>query len=239
MQQPSSSSSSSSRKFWCGALFTALSLLTLSVDAQAQATIAAATATNTADATMKRLIDNVSADLNTLYKANRIDDRAAIEALIRTDILPSIDKDRLSRRVFRQYWAQVEKAGRASDAQERVMQSLIRTYAAALSGYSGDTISLVSVVPRDKGSVAKTWLRRPTGEMIQVDFSIAQVGDQWLINDMAVDGIVISLTFFNAIKPVWDQQGIDAALNSLADVDVNAESKNPKGDEPKTAKPKN
>jgi len=217
-------------KSWYYALVTVFTLTLMGFDAHAESV--------TADAKMKQLIDRVSTDLNTLHKANRIGDHAAIESLIRTDILPSIDKDRLSRRVFRQYWAQLEKAGRTNDAQERVMQSLIRTYAAALSGYSGDTISLVSVVPRDKGSVAKTRLRRPTGETIQVDFNIAQVGDEWLINDMAVDGIVISLTFFNAIKPVWDQQGIDAALNTLADVDVNAESKTQK-DESKSAKPKN
>ena len=215
--------------FRCLALLAALTLSAITVDARAEAP--------TADAAMKELIDRVSADLNALYKANRIEDRAAIEGLIRTDILPSIDKERLSRRVFRQYWAQVEKAGRSNDAQERVMQSLIRTYAAALSGYSGDTISLVSVVPRDKGSVAKTRLRRPSGETIQVDFNVAQVGDVWLINDMAVDGIVVSLTFFNAIKPVWDQQGIDAALNSLADVDVNAKTEQSPGGETKAAKP--
>jgi len=225
----------SSWKSWYCALVTALTLTCMAVEAHAESLSADAPS---ADIRMKQLIDRVSTDLNTLHKANRIGDHAAIESLIRTDILPSIDKDRLSRRVFRQYWAQLEKAGRTNDAQERVMQSLIRTYAAALSGYSGDTISLVSVVPRDKGSVAKTRLRRPTGETIQVDFNIAQVGDEWLINDMAVDGIVISLTFFNAIKPVWDQQGIDAALNTLADVDVNAESKTQK-DESKSAKPKN
>ncbi len=177
--------------------------------------------TNPVETTMQQLIAQVSADLDKLYKANRVGDRAALEQLIRNDIVPSIDKDRLTRRVFRQYWAQVEKAGRSADAQERVIQSLVRTYAVALSNYSGDTITLVSVTPRDKGSMAKTRLRRPGGETIQIDFNFAQVGDRWLINDMAVDGIVVSLTFFNAIKPVFDEQGLNAALDTLADVDAN------------------
>jgi ABC-type transporter MlaC component len=191
---------------------------------------------NPAEATMKQLITQVSSDLDKLYKANRVGDRAALEQLINNDIIPSIDKERLTRRVFRQYWAQVEKAGKGADAQERVMQSLVRTYAVALQNYSGDTISLVSVVPRDKGSVAKTRLRRPSGETIQIDFNLAQTGDRWLINDMAVDGIVVSLTLFNAIKPVIDQQGLDQALNSLAEVDVNQKAEDQKADG--TQKPK-
>lgn len=176
---------------------------------------------NPVETLMQGLIAQVSADLDKLHQANRIGDRAALEQLIRNDVLPAIDKDRLTRRVFRQYWAQVEAAGRGADAQERVMQSLVRTYAVALSNYSGDTITLVSVTPRNKGSVAKTRLRRPSGETIQVDFNFAEAGERWLINDMAVDGIVVSLTLFNAIKPVFDQQGLEAALDTLADVDVN------------------
>lgn len=182
------------------------------------------------EATTDKLIGAVSSGLDKLYKANRIGDQGALEALIRNEVLPSIDKERLTRRVFRQYWAQVEKAGKAADAQERVMQSLVRTYAVALSGYSGDKLSLVNVVPRDKGSIAKTRLRRPSGETIQIDFNFAQVGDRWLINDMAVDGIVVSLTLFNAIKPIIDQQGLDAALDSLAEVDVNKQGAQQNGE---------
>lgn len=195
---------------------------------------ASAADTEPVEATMQQLIAQVSADLDKLYKANRIDDRAALEQLIRNDIVPSIDKERLTRRVFRQYWAQVEQAGRSADAQERVIQSLVRTYAVALSNYSGDTITLVSVTPRDKGSVAKTRLRRPSGETIQIDFNFAQASDRRLINDMAVDGIVISLTLFNAIKPVFDEQGLNAALDTLAEVDVNQ-----KADDQKAGQQKN
>lgn len=174
-----------------------------------------------ADNMVKQLITQVSTDLDQLYQAKRISDKAAVEALIRSDIIPSIDADRLTRRVFRQYWTQIEKAGRAADARDRVLQSLTRTYALALSNYSGDTLSLVSVAPRGNGSIAKTRLRRPTGELIQIDLNLAPVADRWLINDMAVDGIVVSLTFFNAIKPVFDEQGLNAALDTLADVDAN------------------
>jgi hypothetical protein len=38
---------------------------------------------------------------------------------------------------------------------------------------------------------------------------------------MAVDGIVVSLTLFNSMKSVWDTQGMEAALASLATVDAN------------------
>lgn len=173
-----------------------------------------------AEATIRSLVQQVSSDLDRLYKEGRISDRAAIEELINTDIMPSVDKERLTRRVFRQYWKDIVKAGREADAQDRVVSAVTRTYAVALSSYSGDTLSVVDVNERKNNTVARTRIRRPNGQTIQVDFSLAENGGKWMINDMAVDGIVVSLTLFNAMKSVWDTQGMEAALATLATTNV-------------------
>jgi len=131
-----------------------------------------ASAADPADAVMKRLIEQVSTDLNHLYKENRIGDRAALEQLIRNDILPTIDRQRLTQRVFRQYWPQITAAGKQADAQDRVTSSLVRTYAVALSSYSGDTLTVVSVSEEGAKGTAKTRIRRPNGQTIQVDFAL-------------------------------------------------------------------
>lgn len=180
----------------------------------------AAFAADTSETVVKQLIDKVSSELDKLYKAHRIDDRAALEQMIRNEILPRIDQQRLTQRVFRQFWPQIVKAGKQDDAQRRVMNSLVRTYAVALSSYSGDTLSVVSVNEDGAKSSAKTRIRRPNGQMIQVDFALGNNTGAWLINDMAVDGIVVSLTLFNAIKPIFEQQGMDAALNAVSEVDT-------------------
>lgn len=169
---------------------------------------------------VKQLIEHVSSELDKLYKANRIGDRAAIEQMIRAEIVPHIDQQYLTRRVFRQFWPQIVQAKREDDAQQRVIESVVRTYAVALSSYSGDTLSVISVAEADKKSTARTRIRRPNGQVIQVDFSLSNNSGQWLINDMAVDGIVQSLTLFNAIKPIWEQQGLDAALNAVREKDI-------------------
>lgn len=183
---------------------------------------------DSAEAMMRDLIQTVSASLDKLYKAKRIEDRGAIEELIKTDILPHIDQQRLTQRVFRQYWQQIVKANRQQEAQERVVNAVIRTYAVALSGYSGDTLTLMNVNQQDNRTVAKSRLRRPNGQTVQLDFSLAQKDGQWLINDMAVDGVVVSLTLFNAVKSVWDQQGMDAALESIGSVDINKQTQQQK-----------
>lgn len=177
---------------------------------------------------IKQLIERVSGELDTLYKANRIDDRRAIEQMIRAEIVPHIDQQYLARRVFRQFWPQIVQAGREQDAQQRVIESLVRTYAVALSSYSGDTLSVISVNEDGKKSTARTRIRRPNGQLIQVDFSLSNNTGTWLINDMAVDGIVESLTLFNAIKPIWEQQGMDAGMNAVRERDTapaNADTK--------------
>lgn len=180
-------------------------------------------AADTSETVMKQLIASVSTELDTLHKAKRIEDRAALEQLIRTEIVPHTDQQRLTQRVFRQYWRDIVKAGRQDDAQQRVIGSLVRTYAVALSSYSGDKLTVVSVNEEANRSSAKTRIRRPNGQIIQVDFALGNNQGKWLINDMAVDGIVVSLTLFNAMKPVWEQQGMEAALNTISEVDTTKE----------------
>lgn len=180
-----------------------------------------ARAADDADATMKKLIEQVSTDLDKLYKEKKIGDRAALEQLIRTDILPSIDQQRLTQRVFRHFWPQIVAANKQADAQERVTASLVRTYAVALSSYNGDTLTVVKVNEEGAKGTAKTRIRRPNGQTIQVDFSLGNNTGNWLINDLSVDGIVVSFTLFNAIKPIFEKDGIDAALNAVSQVDVN------------------
>src|SRR5690606_11597418 len=174
----------------------------------------------TSETVVKQLIAQVSGELQALYQAKRIEDRAALEQLIRSQIVPHIDSERLTQRVFRQLWPQVVQAGRAEDAQQRVIESLVRTYAVALSSYSGDKLSVISVSEQGEKSRARTRIRRPNGQIMQVDFSLGNKSGQWLINDMAVDGIVVSLTLFNAIKPIFEQQGLEAALNTIRETDT-------------------
>jgi|GEM_PF-814113 len=177
-------------------------------------------AADTSETVIKQLIEHVSGELDKLYKARRIDDRAALEQMIRSEIVPHIDQQRLTQRVFRQFWSQIVKAGKQDDAQQRVINSLVRTYAVALSSYSGDTLNVISVNEEGAKSSARTRIRRPNGQMIQVDFALGNNSGTWLINDMSVDGIVVSLTLFNAIKPIFEQQGMDAALNAVSEVDT-------------------
>ncbi len=175
-----------------------------------------------AEATVRDLIERMSGGLDTLHKEGRIGDRAAIEQLIDTEIMPAVDGERLTRRVFRHYWPKLTAAGKQKEAQQRVLNSIRRTYAVALSSYSGDKLSVIDINTRNNSTVARTRVRRPNGQTIQVDFSLNQHKDgRWLIDDMAVDGIRTSLTLFNAIKPVWDSQGIDAALDAIARANTN------------------
>ncbi len=166
-------------------------------------------------AVINQLIQRVSGELDTLYKAKRINDRAAIEQMIRSEIVPHIDQQYLARRVYRQFWQQLVQAGKQQDAQQRVIDSIVRTYAVALSSYSGDTLSVIGVKEEGNKSHARTRIRRPNGQIMQVDFSLANASGRWLINNMVVDGIDASLTIHNAIKPIWEQQGMDAGLNAV------------------------
>lgn len=166
-------------------------------------------------AVVNQLIERVSSELDKLYKAHRIEDRSAIEQMIRNEIVPHIDQPYLARRVYRQFWTQLAQAGKQQDAQQRVIDSIVKTYAVALSSYSGDTLSVISVKEEGNKSQARSRIRRPNGQTIQIDFMLSNNSGTWLINNMVVDGIDASLTIHNAIKPIWEQQGMDAGLNAV------------------------
>ena len=188
------------------------------------------------EAVVKQLIERVSTELDKLYKANRIGDRAAIEQMIRSEIVPHIDQQYLTRRVFRQFWPQITQAKREDDAQQRVMQSVVRTYAVALSSYSGDKLSVISTNEEGNKSVVRTRIRRPNGQTLQVDFALGNNSGKWLINNMQVDGIDVALTLFNAVKPVWESQGMEAGLNAVREADAAPNlDENKKGGESKKA----
>lgn len=177
---------------------------------------------------INQLIDRVGSELDQLYKAKRMDDRAAIEQMIRNEIVTHIDQPYLARRVYRQFWQSLVKAGKQQDAQQRVIDSIVKTYAVALSSYSGDTLTVISVKEEKDKSLARTRIRRPNGQTIQVDFLLSNNSGKWLINNMVVDGIDASLTIHNAIKPIWEQQGMEAGLNAVrenASAAVNGETK--------------
>ena len=169
---------------------------------------------------VKQLVDRVSTQLDKLYKENRIDDRGAIEQMIRTEIVPHIDKEYLARRVFRQFWRDIVAAGKQQDAEQRVIDSVVRTYAVALSSYSGDTLQVISVNEEGNKSTARSRIRRPNGQIIQVDFALSNRTGPWMINDIAVDGIVASLTLYKSIKPIWEEKGMEAALNAVHEADT-------------------
>ena len=190
-------------------------------------------AQDNSETVMKQLIERVSVELDKLYKANRIEDRAAIEQMIRAEIVPQIDQQYLTRRVFRQFWPQITQANRQDDAQQRVMQSVVRTYAVALSSYSGDKLSVVSANEEGAKSVVRTRIRRPNGQTLQVDFALANSSGKWLINNMQVDGIDVSLTLFNAVKPIWEAQGMDAGLNAVREADATPSHDNKQSDDNK------
>lgn len=184
----------------------------------------ASAATQTAAERIEVLIDQVTQALDELREEERLGDRAAINQLIERDILPAVDQERLARRVFRQYWSEVESAQRQSDAIEGVMDSLTRTYALALANYDGQRIELVDTRERGSMTLARTRIQRERSSPVQVDFALIQSEDgEWHIADMAIDGVVVSSTLHNSVRSVWQNQGMDEALSSLGSMTARAD----------------
>ncbi|PJD93630.1 MAG: signal peptidase [Legionella sp.] len=124
-------------------------------------------------------------------------DPSIINQAIRTYLLPHIDVQGMSRSVLgRQAWMKATPAEKQAFSQE-FTQLVIRTYAAPLAEYSGETVSFTPI----RGSVESHFIRvnsiisRPNGQHIPLSYNLVAKSGQWKIYDLNVEGVSLLQSF--------------------------------------------
>jgi phospholipid transport system substrate-binding protein len=137
------------------------------------------------------------------------------EALLRRDF----DMPRIARYVLGRYWSQ------ASDTERRDFAQLfetwvVRTYAARLSQYKGETVKVLGARPEgDMGAVVGTEILHPAGPPTKVEWRVGHSDGAFKILDITVIGVSMALTGREEIASAIQRSGgTVAGLNrALAD----------------------
>jgi len=145
---------------------------------------------------LEQTAQQIIATLKT-HKSSLKNDPTIVNQAIRTYLLPHIDVQGMSRSVLgRRAWMSASKEEKKAFNQA-FTQLVIRTYAAPLAEYSGETVTFMPV----RGSTEARFIRvnsvieRPNGQKIPLSYNLVSKSGQWKVYDLNVEGVSLLQSF--------------------------------------------
>lgn len=162
--------------------------------------------------TAQQIIQSLKSHQDSLQNNPKI-----IHQAIQTYLLPHIDVEGMSRSVLgRQAWMKATATDRAAFSQE-FTQLVIRTYAAPLAQYSGETISFSPV----RGNLDGRFIRvnsiivRPNGQRIPLSYNLVAKSGSWKIYDLNVEGVSLLQSFRTQFSNILQQGNMRVLLEQM------------------------
>jgi phospholipid transport system substrate-binding protein len=145
-----------------------------------------------------------------------------IYPLVEGTVVPHFDFRKMSQSALGRFWRD------ASDTQKEAVtnefrQLLVRTYASALLGYSGQEIQYLPVQYRqgDNRVMVPTRISSQSAPPIPVNYRLALNDARWMVYDVVIDGVSLIANYRSQFANEVRRGGIDGLISSLADMNRN------------------
>ncbi len=163
------------------------------------------------EATANKLLGALDADREKARK-----DPARVRQLVDEILLPHFDTDYSARLVLGKNWrdATPEQRQRFIDA---FYQSLLRNYGSSLADFTADRMKVLPF-RGDLSSgqaVVRTEVRRGSGQVVPVNYTLRATPDGWKAWDVAIEGISYVRNFRNDVGTEIEQKGLPAVIERL------------------------
>ena len=168
----------------------------------------------------ERLVRQLTAEVLQELKSDKTlqaGDKAKAIALAEKKILPHLDFEEATRFVMGRSWS------RASPEQKKRLVAefrrlLIRTYANAFHGYSGQGMEVLPVRmhPEDTEVTVRNRYLRPGAPPVMVDYAMHKTPEGWKIFDVAVEGISLLMVYRAEFAEALRRADIDHLIEGLA-----------------------
>ncbi|ENV31619.1 MlaC/ttg2D family ABC transporter substrate-binding protein [Acinetobacter gerneri] len=172
---------------------------------------------------VKRVADSLISNL----KANhaQLNNRAAVNAIVRKNLDPNVDAQAFTRIVMGTYANSSTPAQRAQ-FEKNFRATLIENYGSAFAKYSNQTYSMRPYKDTNAKYPVVTIDFNNNGEKIPVAFQLSDAGSQWKVRNINVSGIDLGLQFRNQFAANVKRNGgnLDKAIATFkpdADAAVN------------------
>lgn len=181
-------------------------------------------AVNAAEDLATALVRNTSERMLSTLETRRAEiDRnpSLIYALVEGIVLPHFDFERITQSAVGRHWREATPAQREALV-NGFRQVLVRTYAQALLGYSGEEIRYLPVKPgRQSDSVTvSTEVRGRGAPPIPIDYRLYLKGGAWKVYDVVVDNVSLVSNYRSSFATQVRQGGIDGLIARLQEMNA-------------------
>ena len=180
---------------------------------------AAAAAIEDPLAMVRQTGDQVLAEL-TARKEELEADPTRIYPLVERTVLPFFDLRGMSQAAMGRFWRQASEAQKAG-VTEQFRELLVRTYATALLGYSGQQIEYLPANYRegDTQILIPTRISADNAPTIPINYRLRLNGEgKWQVYDVVIDGVSLITNYRSQFTSAIRRQGIDGLISSLAEM---------------------
>ncbi len=151
-------------------------------------------------------------------------DSAKAYALIRDKVLPHFDFMRMTRLAMGKYWRDAN-----ADQQQKLADGfrdlLVRTYSSSLSQYKDQQLKVKGEDLDGQEATVHTVIIPSGGPSIPIDYRMEQMGDDWKVFDIQVDGVSLVTNYRSEFGEIVRSRGVDGLIQALADKARQAEKK--------------
>jgi phospholipid transport system substrate-binding protein len=141
-----------------------------------------------------------------------------VAQLVEAKVLPHFNFARMTQLAMGRNWRQ------ATPEQQRALVDefralLVRTYTTAFNQYKNQTIDYrpLRMVPTDTEVVVKSLIKQPSGQPVEVDYSMEKVGEAWKVYDVKIEGISLVENYRNTFNSEVQKNGVDGLLKALVE----------------------
>ena len=168
------------------------------------------------EALVRKITSEVMEEMRT-DKALAAGDKARAIALAEEKVLPHIDFAEATRFVMGRSWAKATPPQRERLTEE-FRRLLVRTYASAFKGWSGQELEVLPVRmhPQDTEVTVRNRFLRPGAPPVMVDYAMHKTAQGWKIFDVAVEGISFLMVYRAEFAEQLRRAGIDDLIQGLA-----------------------
>jgi phospholipid transport system substrate-binding protein len=167
----------------------------------------------------QEVIERVSTEMLGELDANRAvyaNDRKQLRALVDKYLLPNFDSDYAARLVLGQYWRTA-----TPDQRKRFMDAfygaLMADYGDAIVQFTADRLKFLPFKgdPSADTATVRTEVKRDTGQMVPVNYSMRRTPEGWKAWDVTIEGISYVRNFRTDFGAEIEQEGLESLIQRL------------------------
>lgn len=145
------------------------------------------------------------------------DDRAGQRALAERVIIPIVDVDGIAMRAVGRPWRDVADSDRIRFI-EGMKSRLLDLYGGAFTQFKQAQLEVLRERVSSKGdrAIVSARLRRPGEQWIAAEFRLIEKGSDWVVLDVAVEGVSLLSSYKSQLDDRINAVGIDAAIDEVA-----------------------